>query len=116
MDATLGGPGDRRCRRGNLRRAWTGHTDGVVEGLVVCVEAGQHAGLGDGADDMSAYLVEVLVLTGNFCEALEQAAALLPRLAARADEVVVLTTGRLAPPSPSTSSVLRRLSRSRETC
>ena len=44
------------------RLSKTTHTDGVVEGLVVCVEAGEHAGLGDGADDMSAYLVEVLVL------------------------------------------------------
>ena len=77
-------------------RAWAGRTDGAIEGLVECIQAHRDAGLATEADGLSSYLVELLVLTGRFQEAEEEADALLPRLTASSSEVVVLTTRRLA--------------------
>jgi class 3 adenylate cyclase/tetratricopeptide (TPR) repeat protein len=76
-------------------RAWTGETDAAIDGLVECIEAHRDAGQSTEADGLSAYLVEVLVLAGRFDEAIEQAAVVLPRLAAWESEVVVLSTRRL---------------------
>ena len=81
---------------GHRARAWAGHTDGAIEGLVECIRAHRDVGLASEADGLNSYLVEVLVLVGRFEDASQEAAALLPRLAASSSEVVVLTTRRLA--------------------
>jgi len=77
-------------------RAWTGEAETAVPGLEVCVGALEALGHRSEADDLEAYLVEVLVLAGRFDEACGRAKALLERLADRSSEVVVLTTKRLA--------------------
>jgi tetratricopeptide (TPR) repeat protein len=78
-------------------RAWAGSTHAAIDGLVECIEAHRVAGQTAEADGLSTYLVEVLVLAGRFVEAIEQADRLLSRLAASSSqEVVVLTTRRLA--------------------
>ncbi len=77
-------------------RAWTGDTDTAVPGLVACVDAMAALGPWSEIEDLDAYLIEVLVLSGRFDEACGRAKALLERLADRPSEVVVLTTKRLA--------------------
>jgi class 3 adenylate cyclase/tetratricopeptide (TPR) repeat protein len=77
-------------------RAWAGKTDVAIDGLVECIEAHRAAGQTAEADGLTTYLVEVLVLTGRFREAIDQAKLLFTRFAAwSSEEVVVLSTRRL---------------------
>jgi hypothetical protein len=73
-----------------------GETSDALDGLVACVSELTELGHRSEADDVDAYLVEVLVLAGRFDEAADRAASLLQRLGDRPAEVVVLTTRRLA--------------------
>jgi hypothetical protein len=77
-------------------RAWMGETATAITGLESCLAGVNASGRRSEADDLDAYLVEVLVLAGRFDEARIRAAALLERLVDRSSEVVVLTTKRLA--------------------
>jgi hypothetical protein len=77
-------------------RAWMGETATAITGLESCLAGVNAIGRRSEADDLDAYLVEVLVLAGRFDEARVRAAALRERLAERSSEVVVLTTKRLA--------------------
>ena len=76
--------------------AWAGEVEAAVSGLTDDIDELRAHGNAGEADDLEAYLVEVLVLGGRFERARSLAGELLLRLADREGEVVVLTTRRLA--------------------